>query len=81
MGGEDKQTKKHPAMKVYELTQDFQGLKAGDRLTGPLPLSGSHLPAYFTQENIPPPGQPGTNGFFASAVENNDELFKLIENP
>lgn len=65
-------------MKTYKLTQDWNGLKAGLQIFGPLPLIRSSLKAYFTKENIPPQGSFGDNGFFASAVENNADIFKLI---
>lgn len=65
-------------MNTYQLTQDWNGLKAGLQIFGPLPLIGSSLKAYFTKENIPPQGSFGDNGFFASAVENNPDIFKLI---
>lgn len=65
-------------MKTYELIAPWQGLPAGLQIFGPLPLIGSSGKAYFTKENIPPQGNFGDNGFFASAVENNPDIFKLI---
>jgi len=65
-------------MKVYETINAWNGLEAGTKLYGPYPLQASHLLAYFTKENIPADGLPGNNGFFASAAENNPNIFNLI---
>lgn len=66
-------------MKIYELITDWQGLKAGTKLYGRYPIIASAIGGYFTQENIPTSPEGGSDAFFASAIENDPTLFKLIE--
>ena len=65
-------------MKVYEIINDWQGLKAGTQLFGPYPIIGSMSLGYYTKENIPTDPKGGEMAFFASAIENNPLLFKNV---
>lgn len=68
-------------MKTYELTQDWQGVLKGTKLYGRYPILASAMGGYYTEENIPKDPNGGDNAFFASAVENNPEIFTLVKNP
>lgn len=65
-------------MKTYELINDWQGLKAGTKLYGRYPILASAIGGYYTEENIPTDPDGGSNAFFASAVENNPTVFKIM---
>lgn len=65
-------------MKTYVIQNDWQGLKAGTKLYGRYPILASAIGGYYTEENIPKDPNGGDNAFFASAVENNPTVFKIM---
>lgn len=65
-------------MKVYELTQDHQGMAAGTKLTGPTLIPGSADTYGYFPEGV---DSESKYCFFESYINNNPTLFTEVKSP
>lgn len=65
-------------MKAYKLLIDDSGFKTGDLFYGPLPIANQMAKGYYSLEELK--SAPSDQCFFASAVENNTDMWELVGN-
>jgi hypothetical protein len=63
-------------MKQYQLLADSFGFKSGTIFEGPYDILGQQSKGYYPQSELQ--NRPSHMCLFASAVEGNTELFKLL---